>query len=231
MDQFFNAARPEITIGGKDHFLYLFIIIALLTLLFCYQRQVKIYEKTVMWIVLLLALIQRGLSLAYFISIGEYTLAEALPLHICRLVCLFIILQFFLQKDWLDQIIFFWGLFAYASFVYPVEISPLTHVMGITFVLLHSLNILFPLVRYFTVGFVPSFRGSLLAVVLFAIYLPLVAVFNELTDGNYFYLVERPFFHNMASLPYFLLNFFGVSIAFLMVGLVFDKIGKARDIH
>lgn len=229
MEQFFNGARPEITIGGKDHFLYLFIIIALFILLFCYQRQVKIHEKTVMRVVLLLALIQRGLSLTYFIYIGEYTLAESLPLHICRLVCLFIIFQFFLRKDWLDQIIFFWGLFAYASFVYPVDISPLTHVMGVTFVLLHSLNILFPLVRHFAVGFLPSFKGSVIATASFFVYLPVMIGFNSWSGGNYFYLVERPFFYNMPNIPYFLLNLFGVCLAFLTIGFIFDKVTKDVD--
>ncbi|MGY3771591.1 TIGR02206 family membrane protein [Tetragenococcus solitarius] len=231
MEQFFSAARPEIAIGGKDHFLYLFIIIILFILLVSFRHQLKAHKKAVMLTTLILALLQRGLSFTYFIYIREYTLAESLPLHICRLVCLLIIFQFFLRKDWLDQLIFFWGLFAYGSFIYPIEISPLTHVMGVTFVLLHSLNLLFPLVRYFTVGFIPSFKGSIIASVAFAIYLPTVAVFNAWAGGNYFYLVERPFFYTMAELPYFFINLIGVCLAFLTIGIIFQFIAKTVTSH
>lgn len=174
MNQFFSAVQPEIIVGGTEHFLYLSIIIGLFIFIISFRHQFKLHEKTIMIGILVLALLQRGLSFVYFVYIGEYTLAQALPLHICRLVCLLIIAQFFLRKDWLDQVIFFWGLFAYASFIYPVEISPLTHIMGITFVLLHSLNVLFPVVRHFTTGFTPSFKGSVIAAVSFTVYLPMV---------------------------------------------------------
>lgn len=226
MERFFSAVRPIVTMGGIHHFIYLVIIVALLLFIITFRRQLRTHEKVIMAGILVIAILQRILSFTYFAYIDAYTLAESLPLHICRLVCILIIIQFFLKKDWLDQVIFFWGLFAYASFIYPVDISPPTHVMGITFVILHSLNILFPLVRHFTAGFMPSFKGSVIAAALFAVYLPLMAIFNEWTGGNYFYMVERPFFYDMADVPYFLINFFGVCTAFLLIGLIFSVLTK-----
>lgn len=229
MDQFFSAVRPMITIGGLDHFIYLVIIIALTAITIIFRDSIKTHEGKVMAVILIIALLQRILSLVYYVSIGEYTLGESLPLHICRLVCILIIVQFFVRKAWLDQLIFFWGVFAYASFIYPADISPLTHILGVTFVILHSLNILFPLIRHYTVGFMPTFKGAALAAFLFVIYLPLMAMFNVWTNGNYFYLVERPFLHGMGDVPYFFINLFGVCIGFLIIGGVFSVMTGKRN--
>lgn len=228
MEQFFNAVRPIITIGGFDHFIYLFIIVNLFIITIRCRNSIRKYSNRVMFGILVIALLQRILSIDYYIYIENYTLGESLPLHICRLVCILIIIQFFIRKDWLDQLIFFWGIFAYASFIYPDDISPLTHILGVTFVLLHSLNILFPLIRYYTVGFVPTFRGAGVSAAIFIIYLPTMVLLNFWTDGNYFYLSERPFLHNMNNIPYFLINLFGVCIGFLVIGALFSVINKKR---
>lgn len=223
MDQFFSFGSPLVTIGDIYHFTYLVIIVVLVIATVYFRNSIKKYEKAVMIGILLITILQWVVGNAYHVYFGTYTLEESLPLHICRLVCLLIIIQFFLRKNWLDQVIFFWGLFAYGAFIYPVDISRPTHITGITFLILHSLNVLFPLIRYFTVGFLPTFKGSMIASALFAVYLPAMAVTNRWLDSNYFYIEDRPFFHDMGNLTYFLVNLIGVCVSFLIIGWIFQR--------
>lgn len=226
MDQFFSLRSPNVIVGDMYHFINLIIIILLVASVIYFRKNVKKYSEVVMAGVLFAVIFQWLLGNAFLIYAGYLTLEESLPLHICRLVGLLIIIQFFARKNWLDQVIFYWGLFAYGAFIYPVDISRVTHVTGVTFLMLHSLNVLFPLIRYFTSGFIPSFKGAVTASLLFALYLPVMALVNRWLDSNYFYIERRPFFHEMGNLTYFLVNLFGVIISILIIGYIFERITK-----
>ena len=225
MDGFFSRVPPVIDVGSTEHFIYLALIIGLLAVIVYFRDYIK-HRKGVMTAVLITAVIQRVLSNSYYIFSAGYPIDEALPLYICRLVCLFIIIQFFIRNKWLDQVIFYWGLFAYGSFIYPVDISSPVHITGITFVILHGLIIVFPLIRHYTSGFVPGLKGAVISALLFAVYMPLVSAFSNMVGGNYFYTNERPFLHNMGDMNYFLLNLFGVCTAFIIIGLMFSVLSR-----
>src|SRR5699024_11520297 len=92
---------------------------------------------------------------------------------------LFIILQFFIKKDVLDQMIFYWGIFAYASFIYPVGISSPFHMLGISFFILHTLIILYPMLRHLVTGFYPTVKGAIVSSVFFMIYITLMHLLNK----------------------------------------------------
>lgn len=226
MSQFFNPVPPVITIGSTEHFIYLAVIVVIITLIIRFRKLIKQHTNTVMMMVLFTAIIQRILSNIYYVFIVGYPIEEALPLYICRLVCLFIILQCFIRNKWLDQLIFYWGLFAYGSFIYPVDISSPVHITGITFLILHGLIITFPLIRYYTSGFIPNIKGALLSAGLFLIYMPLVVWFSRRVDGNYFYTEQRPFLHDLSDTGYLLFNLIGVCTGFLIVALMFTGVKK-----
>lgn len=226
MTQFFHPVPPVITIGSTEHFIYLAVIIMMITLIICFRSYIKQHVKMVMMMVLVTAVFQRVLSNIYYVFIVSYPIEEALPLYICRLVCLLIILQCFIRNKWLDQLIFYWGLFAYGSFIYPVDISSPAHITGITFLILHGLIISFPLIRYYTTGFVPNIKGALLSAGMFLIYMPLVVWFSRRVDGNYFYTEQRPFLHEWSDAGYLLFNLIGVCTGFLIAGLIFTGVKR-----
>jgi hypothetical integral membrane protein (TIGR02206 family) len=220
MQSFLDPNAPLVQIGDMNHLMYLIGISVILFTVFTFRKQIKEYPKQVMLGILIVAVVQRIISASYYFIVGEFTVTDSLPLHICRVVCYLIIIQFFVRKPWLDQVIFYWGIFAYASFVYPVGISPAIHMLGISFFMLHSLIIIYPIIRSFINGFVPSIRGALQAAVTFAVYLTCMQLLNNAIGSNYFYTEDRPFLNDLSEPVYFFLNMFGIGIGFVIVALI-----------
>lgn len=219
MQSFLDPNAQMVQIGDFNHVIYLLGISIILFLLFKFRNQIKENSGRVMLGILIFAVVQRIVSVSYYVIVGEFTVTDSLPLHICRLVCYLIIIQFFIKKKWLDQVIFYFGIFAYASFVYPVGISPALHMLGMSFFMLHSLIIVYPIIRYFTNGFVPSLRGAFQSAILFSVYLTGMQLLNNAIGSNYFYTEERPFMHDLSDPVYFFLNMFGIGIGFVIVAL------------
>ncbi len=220
MQSFLDPNAQMVQIGDFNHVIYLLGISIIMFLLFKFRHQIKENSVRVMFGILIFAVVQRIVSVSYYIIVGEFTVTDSLPLHICRLVCYLIIIQFFVKRKWLDQVIFYFGLFAYASFIYPVGISPALHMLGISFFMLHSLIIVYPIIRYFTNRFVPSLRGALQSAILFAVYLTGMQLLNNTIGSNYFYIEDRPFMHDLSDPVYFFLNMFGIGIGFVIVALI-----------
>lgn len=237
MQSFLDPNAQMVQIGDYNHVIYLLGISIILFLLFRFNHQIKENPWHVMLGVLIFAVVQRIVSVSYYVIVGEFTVTDSLPLHICRVVCYLIIIQFFVKQKWLDQVIFYFGLFAYASFIYPVGISPALHMLGVSFFMLHSLIIVYPIIRYFTNGFVPSFRGAFQSAVLFAVYLTGMQLLNNAIGSNYFYTEDRPFMHDLSDPVYFFLNMFGIGLGFVIVALLISLIinlfnsrkGKTED--
>src|SRR5699024_11595059 len=68
---------------------------------------------------------------------------------------------------------------------------------GWAFFILHAANVLFPLAIHFAMGFIPSLKGVFQAYVIFAVYFLFVHFLNPLVGGNYFFIINRPFFHDL----------------------------------
>ncbi len=233
MQSFLDPNAQTVQIGDFNHVIYLAGISIILFLLFKFRNQIKENPVRVMLGILIFAVVQRIVSVSYYVIVGEFTVTDSLPLHICRVVCYLIIIQFFVKKKWLDQIIFYFGLFAYASFVYPVGISPALHMLGMSFFMLHSLIIVYPIIRYFTNGFVPSLRGAFQSAILFAVYLTGMQLLNNAIGSNYFYTEDRPFMHDLSDPVYFFLNMFGIGLGFvivaLLIGLVINLFNSRKE--
>lgn len=226
MQSFLDPEAPLVQIGDLNHVIYLAGIFIILFMLFKFCYQIKENPKMAMLGILIFAIVQQIISSSYYILADEFTVTDSLPLHICRVVCYLIIIQYFAERKWLDQIIFYFGLFAYASFIYPVGISPALHMLGLSFFMLHSLIIVYPLIRYFTKEFVPSLRGALQSAVLFAVYLTSMQLLNNAIGSNYFYTEERPFLHDLSEPVYFFLNMFGIGIGFVIVALLIHLVNN-----
>ena len=182
MQSFLDPNAPLVQIGDMNHLMYLIGISVILFAVFTFRKQIKEYPKQVMLGILIVAVVQRIISASYYFIVGEFTVTDSLPLHICRVVCYLIIIQFFVRKPWLDQVIFYWGIL-YASFVTLSEYLR-HHMLGISFFMLHSLIIIYPIIRSFING---SYRqsGALQAAVTFAVYT--YAAVKQCNGSNYFY--------------------------------------------
>src|SRR5699024_7027974 len=115
-----------------------------------------------------------------------------LPIHICRISTLLGIWFLITKNTKVLEIMFYFGLFVYGSFFYPSRIYPIDHVIGISFVVNHTITILLPYFGYIAYQWRPSFKGFVKAYSLFLLYFVFVYILNPFINGNYFYLKYRP---------------------------------------
>jgi uncharacterized membrane protein YwaF len=93
------------------------------------------------------------------------------------------------------DVVFYYGLCANASFVYPQAIDAPYHLLGISYLLNHAITLILPIVTDYAFAWRPKLQGLIISSVSFLIYFGLAYVVNAVTGGNYFYLTNRPFFH------------------------------------
>lgn len=219
---------PVISPGDLSYFIYMVLLLLTFYIVFKLRGVISRNVNRVLLIFLILGLIQRTLITSWYLIIGEYALAYSLPLQICRVIVWLVIIQFFVRKEFINQTIFYIGLFAYAAFIYPVGIHPVIHVAGWSFFLLHGINVIFPLVMHYATGFMPSFKGLLQAYLVFVFYFFAVYLINPLIDGNYFFIEQRPFLYEMDEAAYIALNLVGTFIGFLVVFLLLKLVVKIK---
>lgn len=218
MNWFWDEAVPYIEVGGAGHFIYILLLITVFTIFFRNRESFNGKLGIIYLTFSILGFIHQLMITGWYIFETGFDMRDAMPLHICRVVIWVIILQPLTRSHSMNNIIFFFGLYAYGSFGLPIAIHPPFHFVGWTFVLLHTVIIIYPFIIHWATGWIPTFKGALQSFGVFLIYFTVVLIVNAIVDGNYFYMDERPFLHEMAEVPYMLLNA-ASTLGIFMLGL------------
>lgn len=94
------------------------------------------------------------------------------------------------------DVIFHFSIYALISFFYPLDVHHFGHIGGISYMINHLVTVLIPVYAAIAYGWCPNWKSWARASAAFTVYLPVAVIANKLTGGNYFYLVERPFWHS-----------------------------------
>lgn len=229
MVKWFSEDTPYIEIFGFHHIIYMLILLTSLILLITFRKQIKKHRETFSIIFLVISVLQQIMLYNWYVLETDFNLNDALPFHICRIATLLGIVFLITKNLHVLEIAFYFGLFAYGSFIYPSRIHPVYHVMGISFVINHTLTILLPYFAYIAYNWRPKLKGMFRAYGYFLIYFIFVYLFNPLVDGNYFYLKYRPFLENLPEYIYVPGNLIVVFIGFYLANLVVRLIGNRRE--
>ena len=185
-----------------DHLIYLLLFTAALASLILNRDRIRANRKWYSYGTLVLSILQQVLLYSwYFLEMG-FDLSESLPLHICRIASLLGIWYLLTKRSKVMDTMFYFGLYAYGSFLYPQRIYPVYHVIGISFIINHIITILLPWFAFIAYDWRPDFRGLIRSSVWFLVYFTFVYFLNPLIDGNYFYLKYRPFFQDWPDIIY-----------------------------
>ena len=227
MQHFFRHDVEPLVVGGVDHRTYLAFYLTLLVLLLAARDLVRRRQELVRGVLIVVSVLQQLAMYGQHLARGDRW-ADALPLHICRVCTLLGLVWLLTGQDWAMQAVFYLGLFAYGSLIYPYGIEPRDHVMGWSFVVNHSLTLLLPVHAAVVAGWRPSRRGlgrSYLAL------LGLLAVAdrtNHRTGGNYVYLHDRPVLRALSHRRYLTVIAVG-SAALLGTGYAVSRLLARRE--
>lgn len=199
---FWNHHEQYIPVFGADHLLYMGILLILLAWLVGSRNRIRHNPEPLRRAFFWISLLQQSVLYFWYALETGFDPGEALPLHICRISTLLGIVYLVNKHNRLMDVVFYFGLYAYGSFLYPSLVYSLQHVIGWSFLVNHAITILLPFFAYFAYDWRPERSGLRLASTLFLGYFLIVYLVNPWLDGNYFYLKQRPFFETMPEAIY-----------------------------
>lgn len=229
MNNFLTHDLPRVEVFDLSYFVYLITFFLLIVTVIYFRDAFQSKLKWVFISFFFLGLLQRFLILFWYNYNDLYTVTSSLPLQICRVVIWLIIIQCLFRIPILNHIIFYFGLFAAAAFFYPIGIWPFFNIAGMSFFILHAMNVIFPLIMYVSGEFKPSIKGALIASGAFVIYYVAMLIVNLKIDANYFFIMNRPFLNDLSLLNYSLINIVGTTISFIVVAILLKAITRMRS--
>jgi len=194
MEVMWSQHTPYIEPFDMQHLIYIGILVSILALMIRNRDSLRENRKLYGMVILGLSVFQQILLYTWYWMEMGFNLSESLPLHICRISTLLGIWFLISKNHKVLDVMFFFGLYAYGSFLYPSRVYPVQHAIGISFVLNHAITILLPWFGHIAYGWIPNKEGLKRSMVLFLGYFLFVYLLNLIIDGNYFYLKYRPFF-------------------------------------
>lgn len=202
MNPFWHENAPFIKVFRGHHLVYILGMFTLFFLMVRNKRKIIKNRELVRRSLLMIAILQQMLLYSWYIFETGFALSEALPFHISRISSILgIVFLITINKNILD-ILFYFGLFAYGSLIYPQRVYTFYHVLGISYFINHALTILLPLIAMIVSEWRPTKSGLYKAYSWFVFYFFFVYFLNLLIDGNYFYLKYRPFFAHWPDVVY-----------------------------
>ncbi|OFK59804.1 hypothetical protein HMPREF2811_00485 [Globicatella sp. HMSC072A10] len=178
---------------GPNHLLYIGIVIIVGFLLFTNIPFVRNHRDQISMMVLIISIIQQCILYGYYLLFFKFDLSESMPLHISRINSIIGILYLATKNKLVIKVLSFTGAFALLSFLYPSRVQSITHPLGVSFLVNHIITLLLPFFAMVVYDFRIQKADKQLPFILMMVYMMIVYVINPIVNGNYFYLVKRPF--------------------------------------
>lgn len=226
METFLDPHPEWITVGGPDHLTYVAGLVVLATALVAGRGWVRAHAGLVRRVLLVVLVVQQC-TLYGFYALTGWDHAESLPLHISRISALLALVYLATGSRKVMDVLFFFGLWAWASFAYPQNIQPVDNILGWSFFVNHAVTLLMPAFAWITTDWRPGLEGLRRAVGWFAVYVVVAVVANALTGGNYFYQREKPLLPGLDQ-PWFLLLSVLASLALFTLGYAVSRLVARR---
>lgn len=228
MNVFWSEKVPYIDLFGYHHWIYLGILLLCLLLLVYYQDKVRIHGEVIRKSLLIVTIAQQILLYSWYIFETGFDISESLPLHISRISSLLGIYYLLTKNSKVMNSLFYFGLYAYGSFLVPSRVYPISHAIGMSFLVNHVITLLLPLFASVAYDWRPTLKSLFTSYGYFLIYFCFVYFLNPLIDGNYFYLKHRPVFKDLPGYLYnpgaLVFTFFLFYIGFFVYRIIEKKI-------
>lgn len=165
----------------------------------------------------------------WYFFVTDFDITVALPFHICRVASLLTIVFLINGNKKLLDIIFYFGLFAIGSLCYPKDIYNFLHMQGWSYMINHLVTVLIPIFAYIAYDWKPTWAGFRRSIVVFTCFFLFVYNLNPLIDGNYFYLVDRPFLNSLTYAEYGLFTYCATVSGYAVITKLFLVCQAAYD--
>ncbi|HJE18976.1 MAG TPA: TIGR02206 family membrane protein [Aliicoccus persicus] len=212
-----------ITLFGPDHLIYIAGMILIAVLLFTNVSFVKRNRTIITVVILILSILQQIVLYGSYLVLYDFDLAESLPLHVSRINSILGIIYLITKNKKVFTVLALFSVFAYLSFLYPSRVYGITHPIGISFYVNHAITILLPFYGIIAYNETIKKWDSLRVFPWFVLYVIIAYITNIFTDGNYFYLKEKPVFPDLADIYYIPASLVFSLVLFKLYEIVFRR--------
>ncbi len=200
MEYFYSENAPYVDVLSPPHLLYLLFCGVVIFHFVRSHKTIRQHREKVGKIMLGIILFQQiFLMYGWYLLTSSDLLKNALPLEMCRVSTILTIFFLITKDNRFMDVIFYFSIYALASLFYPKNVYHFLHVNGISYMINHLMTVLAPIFGAIAYGWKPSWKAFTRAAIAFTVFLPVVIVVNHFTGGNYFYLVDRPFWSAMPA--------------------------------
>ncbi len=227
LDYFVSPDAPYLKIYTLPHILYLLFCFSAVFFFIRYRKLIREKRVLVGKIILGIILFQQiFLMYGWYLLFEDELLANALPLEMCRISSILTILFLVTGNTGFMDVIFYFSIFALCSLFYPKNVYHFLHVNGVSYMINHLMTVLTPIFGAIAYGWKPGWKAFRRAAITFTVYLPVVIVVDQLTGGNYFYLVDRPFLNSMEAWAFDALAYGVTIVGFALVTWLVEALVK-----
>ena len=226
MDTFLDPDPEWIAIGGLDHAIYVTALLGLAIALLARRGWVREHADPIRRVVAVILIVQQCTLYGFYAATG-WEMAESLPLHISRISALLALVYLLTQRRAVMDLLFFFGLWAWASFAYPQNIQPVDNILGWSFFINHAVVLLMPVFVWITTEWRPTIRALRRAYAWFLGYVVIAVIANALTGGNYFYQREKPLLPMLPG-PLYLALSLVAALALFWLGYAMSRLVARR---
>ena len=187
-----NIFNPEYLKGefhafAFSHFAALFILLLSCIGIVLWLKKIK-NEKVELIFCIVIAVLTYGqeiMRMVWHVYIGDFSLAEHLPLHLCGLGIVLGPIMLLKKNFKLYELIYFWGLGgAVQALLTPDLTWEFPHFGYLQYFISHSLIIIACVYMTFVVGYRPTWKSILKVFIISNIYLVFIIVVNIITTEN-----------------------------------------------
>ncbi len=204
-EYFFDLDAPYVVPFSLEHILYLLACIGICYGVVCRRKTLAAHADSLRYCLLVIIVLQQISQYTWYLLVYEDPMKEALPLQMCRICSILNFLYFLTRNRKYIDLEFYFSAFALSAMIYPVGCYRLIHIDGISYMINHLMSLLTPILAITVFGWRPDWTSFRRAGLFFTVYLFAVTWVNRLTGGNYFYLVDPPFFQTMPKVPFYLM--------------------------
>jgi hypothetical integral membrane protein (TIGR02206 family) len=198
MYKYFAGDFPDgpFELFSTSHVMALLIIIIINSLIFIFRDRIRkeSISKYFCYTIASLLILQEISYNIWHASIGDWSVASTLPLHLCGISVVLSAVMLIKKSYNLYEIIYFWGVggATQALLTPDIGIYAFPHYRFFQFFISHGLIVTACLFATFVLGYRPKLKSIWKAVAALNVYMILIAVFNGVTGGNYLFICRKP---------------------------------------
>ncbi len=218
LEYFYSENAPYVEVLSLPHLAYLIFCAAAVFLFIRSRKAIRDNREKVGKTMLGIILFQQiFLMYGWYLLTSSDLLKNALPLEMCRISSILTIFFLITKDSRFMDVIFYFSIYALASLFYPKNVYHFLHVNGLSYMINHLMTVLTPIFGIIAYGWKPSWKAFRRAAIAFSVFLPVVIMVNHFPGGNYFYLVDRPFWNDLPAPLFVGIAYVGTIAGFSLV--------------